>query len=93
VLNGRGVELVGQGGRAWPHGGAIVRKDADLDQAMRLEGCVGFFFDRIGQAVTADHDDRVQVMGIGAQWFALGRGKLYLGHRRIIGDAKTFGMS
>jgi hypothetical protein len=51
---------------------------------MGIEGCFGFFDHSRGQAIPADHDDRIKVVGIGAENFALGRCELYLGHCRII---------
>jgi hypothetical protein len=51
---------------------------------MRVQGRFGFLDDGGGQAIAADHDDRIQVMGISAKNFALGRCELYLGHPRII---------
>jgi 23S rRNA (uridine2552-2'-O)-methyltransferase len=42
------------------------------------------------QSVATDHDDRIQVVGQRAVDLALGRGKLYLSHGRIIkGNMKT----
>jgi len=51
-----------------------------------VQGGIGFFFDRIGEAIAADHDHRVEVVGFGTVHFALGRGKLYVRHGGIIGD-------
>lgn len=49
------------------------------------------FFEHSGcQAVSTDHDDRVEMVGQCAVNLALGRGKLYLSHDRIIkGKMKT----
>ena len=51
---------------------------------MGVQGRFGFLDHGRGQAIAADHDDRIQVVGIGAKNFALGRCELYLGHPRII---------
>lgn len=85
VLNGRGIELVGQGLKHGFARGAVVGKDANLDQSMGVQGSVGFLFDGGGEPVTTDHHDGVEVMGFGALFFALGWGQLNLGHAGIIG--------
>jgi hypothetical protein len=63
---------------------AIVAQNPDFDQAMGVQCRFGFLDDSRSQAIAPDHDDRIQVMGIGAKNFALGRCELYLGHPRII---------
>lgn len=85
VLNGRGIELVGQGVKHGVPRSAVVGKDANLDQSMGVQGSVGFLFDGGGESVATDHYDGVEVMGFGAVFFALGRGQLNLGHAGIIG--------
>lgn len=55
---------------------------------MGVEGCVGFFFYIGGEAVATDHDHGVQVVRLGAVNFALGGGKLDVGHAGIIGAMK-----
>ncbi len=85
MLNGGGVEFVGQG---LEHGfprGAVVRKDTNLDQTVRVQGGIGLLFDGGGEPVTTHHHHRVQVMRFGAMFFALGWGQLNLGHAVIIG--------
>jgi hypothetical protein len=52
---------------------AIVAEDADLDQAVRVQRTVRLGEHRFGQAGVADHDDRIDVVGPGAQGAALGR--------------------
>lgn len=52
---------------------------------MGVQGSVSFFFDGVSQPVAADHHHRIEVMRLGAVFFALGRGKLDLGHVGIIG--------
>jgi hypothetical protein len=78
------MELVGQLGEHGLACSAIVAQDANLDQAMGIQSRFGFFDDRWGQTVASDHDDGIEVVGIGAKNFALGRCELYLGHPRII---------
>ena len=58
---------------------------------MRLQSGISFFLDCIGQAITTDHDNRIQVVRIGAMQFALRGGKLYLRHGLIIGDTQPTG--
>ena len=55
---------------------------------MRIEGSVGFFFDVRRQAIAADHDHRIKMMGQGPLRFALARTKLDKGHGAIIDAMK-----
>jgi hypothetical protein len=85
VLNGSRIEFIGQ---SLKHGFprcAVIRKYANLDQSMSVQGSVSFLFDGGGEPVTTHHHDRVEVMGFGAVFFTLGRGQLNLGHAGIIG--------
>ena len=84
VLDGRGAEFIGQGLEHGFAGDAVVREHADFDQAVGVEGGVNFFFNVNGQAVATDHDHGVQVVRLGAVDFALGGGKLNMGHAGII---------
>jgi hypothetical protein len=56
--------------------GAVVGEHAHLDQAVGVQRGVDFLFDGGGQAVAADHDHRVEVVGFGAVFLALGGGEL-----------------
>ena len=56
---------------------------------MGLERGVDFLLDARRQAVIADHDDRVEVVGFGTVRLALGDRELYLGHGRIIDAARN----
>jgi 23S rRNA (uridine2552-2'-O)-methyltransferase len=89
VLDGRSVELLGQGLEHGFAGDAVIIEDADFDQPVGVEGHVDFFFDVAGQAIATDHDDGVQVVGFGAVFLALGRSQLNLGHVGIIGAMTT----
>jgi hypothetical protein len=51
---------------------------------MGVQSGFGFFDNGRSQAIPTDHDNGIQVMGIGAKDFALGRCELNLGHSRII---------
>lgn len=85
VLDGRGVEFVGQGLKHGFPRCAVVGEDANFDQSMGVQGSVSFLFDGSGEPVTTHHNDGVEVMGFGTMFFALGRGQLNLGHAGIIG--------
>lgn len=84
VLDRRSVELIGQRLIHQLAGGAIVAEHADLDESMRAQRSVGLLDDGGCQAISTDHDDGVQMMGVCAVDLALGRGKLNLRHGRII---------
>ena len=59
VLNGRRVELIGQGGEHFFAFEAIVPQDTNFDQAMGIERHIGFFENGGRESVVADHDHRV----------------------------------
>jgi len=84
VLDRGGVEFVRQGLKDGFALGAVVGEDPHLDQAVGLERGIGFLLDGGRQAVAADHHDRVEVMGLGAEFLALGGGQLYRWHPSII---------
>ncbi len=84
VLNRGCTELVGQ---LVEHGAscfAVVREHAHLDQAVGLQGSVAFFDDGRCQAIIADHDDRVEMVGLAALVLAVGGRELNRRHSRII---------
>ncbi|MEY4882982.1 MAG: hypothetical protein RIS34_836 [Pseudomonadota bacterium] len=64
VLNGRGVKFIGQRLEHGFAGGAVVSKDANFDQSMRLERQIDLFFDRLGEAIAADHHDGVEMVSV-----------------------------
>jgi hypothetical protein len=72
---------------------SVIRKNTNLDQAVGVEGGIGFFFDGVSQAAATDHDHRVKVMGFGAVHFALRGGELDMGHGRIIGEGSIYEIS
>jgi hypothetical protein len=84
VLNGRSIELVCQLDKDRLACSTVVTQNSDFDQAMGIQGRFGFFDDSWRQTISPDHDDGIQVVGIGAKDFALGRCELNLGHPRII---------
>lgn len=86
MLNRCGAEFIGQGLKHGFAGSAIIRENTDLDESVRVQGGIGFFFDRGGEPVTTNHDHRVKVMRFGAVFFALGGGQLNLRHIYIIGE-------
>ena len=55
---------------------ALGALDLDLDEFVRLQRALDFGNDGRSEAVVADRDDGVEVMGAGAQVAALGRGEL-----------------
>ena len=84
VLDGGGIEL---GCQFLVEGLAldpVVGKYAHLDQAMGFKRGVGFLADGRRQAVAADHDHRVKVVGFGAVDLALDGCELNLRHGPII---------
>ncbi|MCY1552095.1 hypothetical protein D9M68_884700 [compost metagenome] len=84
MLDRRGVERVGQFGQHGLARGAVVVEHADLDEAVRLERGIGFLAHGGGQAVVADVDHGVEVVGLGAVNLALGGRERNGGHGRII---------
>lgn len=85
VLNRRGVKFVRERLKYGFSRDAVVRKDANFDQPVGIQGGVSFFFDRGGEPVAAYHHDRIKMVSFGAVYFALSRGQLNLGHPGIIG--------
>lgn len=86
MLNWRGAKFVGQGMKHGFACGPIIREDTNLDQPVRVQGGIGFLFNRGGEPVTTNHDHRVKVMRFRAVFFALGGGQLNLRHGYIIGE-------
>jgi 23S rRNA (uridine2552-2'-O)-methyltransferase len=84
VLDRRGVQLIGQGLQHGLAGGAVVTEDADLDEPVRLQGGVGFFFDGGGQTVSANENDGIKVVCVGAVHLSLCGRELNLRHGTII---------
>ena len=89
MLDGGGIEFVSQAGEKALAQRAVIRKNADLDQAVGIERRVNFFFDVGSQAIISDHDNRVEMVGLSAVNLALGRSQLNLGHIGIIDAMKT----
>jgi 23S rRNA (uridine2552-2'-O)-methyltransferase len=85
VLDRGGIQLVCQRLKNRFAAGAVIRLNSHLDEPVGIEGRIGFFFNRVGQAVRAEHDNGVEVVCFGAVVLALGGGKLYLSHVPIIG--------
>jgi hypothetical protein len=93
VLNWGRIEVVGQGLKHGLARHAVIRKNTNLDEAVGVQGGIGFFFDGVGQTAATDHDHGVEVMGFGAVHFALRGGKLDMGHGRIIGEGSIYEIS
>ena len=75
VLNRCRVQFVGQGLKHGFACDAVVRENTHLDQAVGVQGGFRFFFNGGGQAIAADHDHWVEVVGVGPMGFALGWGQ------------------
>ncbi len=75
VLNGGGVQLIGQALQHGFSGQAVVSVNPHLDQAVRIQGMVDFLDDGLAQALGPNHDDGVEVVGLGAVFFANGGGE------------------
>ena len=88
VLDGRSVEFSGQLLVHQLARGAVIVENTHLDQAMGVEGGVNFLLDGGGEAIAANQDHGVQVVGSGALFPALGRSQLNLGHPRIMSAAR-----
>lgn len=84
MLNGRGIELVGQLAEHGFTRGAIVPEYPDFDQAVGVERRFGFFDHGGCQAIATDHDDRIKMVCIGAKNLAFCRSELNLRHTAII---------
>jgi hypothetical protein len=89
VLDGRGAELVAELLVHRLAGIAVVPQYPHLDQAVGVEGGVGFLLHGGREPVVADHHDRVEVMGFGPMRLALGYGQLDRWHPRIIRCRRT----
>jgi hypothetical protein len=72
-LDEGGAELLLELGGHGLAGFAVVAEHADLDQTVSDQRAVGLGEHRIGQSGVADHDDRIDVVGPGAQGAALCR--------------------
>ena len=71
VLDGSSIELIAKLLINLLAGCAVVAKDADLDQTMGIECSVHFLLNGSGQAIAADEDNGVQMVGFGAVFPAL----------------------
>ena len=80
VLDRGSVEFVGKLLVDLIARGAIVVEDADLDEAVCIQGRVNFFLPGGCEAIAADHDHGVEMVGVGAVFPALGGSQLNLGH-------------
>jgi 23S rRNA (uridine2552-2'-O)-methyltransferase len=58
----------------------VIVEHADLDEAVGIQGGINFLLHRRGQAVAANEDHGIQVVGFSTVFAALGRSQLNLGH-------------
>ena len=80
VLDGRGIQRVAQllvNGFACA---AVVVEHAHFDQPVGVQGGIDFFLYGCSQAVAADHDHGVKVVGIGTVFPAFGWGQFNMRH-------------
>ncbi len=68
---------------------AVIGENTDFDQAMGVQGGIDFFFHVGRQAVIADHDNGVKVVGLGAVNLALGGSQMDLRHLGIMSSMAT----
>ena len=88
VLDRRGIEFSGQLLVHQLARGAVIVENTHLDETVGVEGGVNFLLDGGGEAIAANQDHGVQVVGSGALFPALGRSQLNLGHPRIMSAAR-----
>ncbi len=89
VLDGCSIEFFRQGVEHLVAGCAVVRKHADFDQSVGIQGGVDFFFYVGSQAIATDQNHGVQVVGFSTVFFALSGCQLDLRHVGIINAMKT----
>ncbi len=89
MLDGRSIEFFRQGFEHFVAGSAVIRKHADFDQSVSVQGSVDFFFYVGSQAIATDQNHGVQVVGFSAVFFALSGCQLDLRHVGIINAMKT----
>ena len=88
VLDRCGIEFIGQGLEYCFPSCTVIGLNTYLDQPVRIERSVRFFFDSRCQTVRTYHHDSIQVVCLGALVFALGGSELYLSHDLIIGGVR-----
>ncbi len=84
VLDGCGVEAVGEGVKHAVARGAVIAQHPHLDQAMGVEGGVDLALHGVGQSVLTDHDDGFEVVRQRAVLLALSGRELNGRHGGII---------
>ena len=85
MLDGGGVKLLNHGLERQLSGGAVVFGYAHLDEAMGIERSIGLVQHGLCQAVGADHDDGIKMMGCGAMHLAFSGSQYNLGHGWVCG--------
>ena len=58
-MHGKRISLLANVHQHLAAQGSVVAHDFNLDEFMGVQVDVNFFHDRLGQALVADHDDRV----------------------------------
>ena len=72
MLNGGGAEFAADLLEMSDAVFTTVAIDTNLDQLVRPEANVDFLEDRLSEPVLGNRDDRIQSMGLGAQFATLG---------------------
>lgn len=67
MLNRRRVEFVGDPVQKSCARVPVIAEHTDLDEAVREQIYIDLMQDSGGESIIADHDDRVEVMGLGAE--------------------------
>ena len=80
VLHGRCAQVGAEGLVNEFPASTVVRENADLDQPVGVQGGIDFFLYGCSQAVAADHDHGVKVVGIGTVFPAFGWGQFNMRH-------------
>ena len=89
VLDWRSIQLVSELAVNGFAVSAVVAENTNFDQTVRIKRQVDFFLHSGGQAIAANQDHRVEMVGFSAVFAALGGGELYLGHTRIIVGSRS----
>ena len=90
MLDGCGVQRIGQLLIHLLACGAVVVEDAHLDESMGLECGIDLLLNGGRKSVATDQDHGVQMVGIGAVFPALGGSQLNLRHTRIISTPRQW---
>jgi hypothetical protein len=91
MLNRRRVKFVGDPVQKGCARIPVIAKHANLDQAVREQIYIDLMQDGGGESIIANHDDRVEVMGLGAERASFCRWQFKFHQRSIVAFARFFG--